>query len=359
MVNVICAVGNKDIEKYLQSHRSMNCLTVIKKRENILNRIFDFKPNVVIISKSLPGKGSIEKILLQIRTNFPDVKIVVLYGDQDNESRTFLDMLVRNGIYDFVIGAVDEKSLDDAILTNRTYDDVSEYVIEINADNESLKELEVQELKEQAAAVFRAPPEPIQIKTQYVKEYIGTYRIAITSFFERAGCTHTALTLGKWFAAHGLDVGVIVSVNIYGAIKDYYNLEDVSMFNIKFYCAGSQEAAVANNKIIIEDIGKVDFDFKISADKILTVNPIGIWEQDRILDFVSQKSSLAATLNWLIYPATSEYTQMARNMNSIGCDIYKKAYTPDWFVDCKEDNDVFQRIFGDFILICTKTNKRK
>lgn len=355
MVNIICAIGNKDIVKYLQSHKEINVLTVIKKREQIINRVSEFAPHVLVVSKDLSGRTPIEKILLQLRTNFPDVKIVFLYGASDTESKSFLDFLVRNGIYNFIVGGVNETLLDEAIFLEKTESDVSEYIIPFNSDDVSTERIDNIETTEKNQSVIAPKTEK---ETVYVKQLFGSYKIGVASLYERAGCTHLSLTLAKYFSERGISTGVITSLDVYGAIKSYYEIKKdvLCVKGIEIYSAKSQIAAAAENKILIYDVGADCEDG--GFDKMIMINPLAVWEQDKLLKYIYARADKSSEYEWFVYPANSEYAAFADNMKTIGCRTYQKGINPDWYVVGEQDTKSFDDIFDDIVTLCPKQPKK-
>lgn len=357
MVNVICALGNKDIIKYLHAHKEINVLTVVKKREQIINRVSEFAPHVLVVSKDISGRTPIEKILLQLRTNFPDVKIVFLYGAADTESKSFLDFLVRNGIYNFIVGGVDETLLDDAIFVDKSEMDVSEYIIPFNSDNVSAGRIDDIENAEKNKSVIAPKSEK---ETVYIKQLFGSYKIGVASLYKRAGCTHLSLTLAKYFSDQNISTGVITSFEVYSSMKSYYEIKTdvLCIKGIEIYSEKSQIAAAAQNKILIYDIGTDGGESSGNYDKLLLINPLAVWEQDKLLNYLYSQGDKSSNFEWFMYPVNSEYSGIAQNMKTIGCRTYKKEFNPDWYVVGEQDRKSFNDIFDDIVTLCPKQKGR-
>lgn len=92
-------------------------------------RLAELRPNLVVVSRHLPGSVPAREVLLPARRAWPGAKVVLLAGPEDDEGRALVAAAIACGVYNFVYadraGGVEREALRDAILADRTWADVA------------------------------------------------------------------------------------------------------------------------------------------------------------------------------------------------------------------------------------------
>ncbi|WP_026883535.1 MinD/ParA family protein [Clostridium akagii] len=141
-MNVIIAVNERSIEKYVTTMKECNVIKVVKNNKTLIQDILELNPHILLISNSLPGKASIEDIILEIRSKHPSTRIAFLYGADDPLRKRFTNILIENQIFDFHVGVIDEDTINALILQPKTIDDVSMEDLSIDEQKKAQKQLE-------------------------------------------------------------------------------------------------------------------------------------------------------------------------------------------------------------------------
>ncbi len=127
---MVLALNNVAIEKYIKGMTTVNVLTTVKKREQVLDTVERLNPHVVVIGGTLKGGVPFEDVVRRVRKNCPAVQITFLYGDEDENLAWFADMLVSEGVYNFHAGELETYELDALILEANTREDVAKWVLD-------------------------------------------------------------------------------------------------------------------------------------------------------------------------------------------------------------------------------------
>lgn len=93
------------------------------------------RPSIVVIREGLQGKTDFLDTLRKIKTEIPDIRIVVITKDRPVGDSLLVSLTIYN-IYDFISAAsVKGSQIADLIMNPRTYADIEQYVPVINHDN--------------------------------------------------------------------------------------------------------------------------------------------------------------------------------------------------------------------------------
>lgn len=339
-MNVILGTNNKQIDKYISSMDNITVLTQIRKREQIIDRVIDLNPHAIIISKSLSGKTDFFDILKRLRDLKPHLKIVFLYGEKDQEYHLFLDRLISLHIYNFLVGDMDEISLEDVILRDYTIEDVSSY--QLSEPEESLPEPEPE--KEEPIKEYPLPRQDDDLQVMVVEkiiererietEVVGNLKIGIASLFPRAGCTHMALDLAYYLTTKKKDVGVIVSNQVYESLVSYYLLQDKACVIKGVHIYQNEITALNNHKTVVYDYGALNdqnSDRYYTSNLKVLISPVGHWEIDRLTDFL-RTSEYVDKIEFALYPISSDYfRELEYNLSGGKARAYMLQHSPELF----------------------------
>lgn len=127
---LLLAVGERGLEKFLKS-RLKNKFTFTKDasyREIVLKRVREERPDIVLLREALKGSMMIETLVLDIREEFPEIRIV-FYTSKSRPGEPLLRKLVSYGVYDIVGGeAVSESQIFDGLLNPKQLSSVRQYL---------------------------------------------------------------------------------------------------------------------------------------------------------------------------------------------------------------------------------------
>lgn len=105
MQRVAFAVGDRELERYLQAKLKSECIFVGATvfREGVIRLVGQGNANVLILREVLDGKENILSIIYQLQMEYPHVRIIFLAGDREVGDE-FLSTLVNYGVYDILYG---------------------------------------------------------------------------------------------------------------------------------------------------------------------------------------------------------------------------------------------------------------
>jgi MinD-like ATPase involved in chromosome partitioning or flagellar assembly len=105
MQKILLAVGFRPLEEFLERQLRKEFIFVgtTVYREGIIRAIGQKNPDIVVIRETLEGKENILKIVYEIRTKFPKVRIVFIAGKRE-PGDALLATLVNYGVYDILQG---------------------------------------------------------------------------------------------------------------------------------------------------------------------------------------------------------------------------------------------------------------
>jgi DNA-binding NarL/FixJ family response regulator len=82
-VNVVLAVSEKSVEKYIASFPDINVLKIVTNSKTLYKDVTEMNPHLLLVSNMLAGKEQIENILQRLREEQPQTRIAYLYGADD------------------------------------------------------------------------------------------------------------------------------------------------------------------------------------------------------------------------------------------------------------------------------------
>lgn len=354
-MNVILAVNNKTIERFIGSLPTVTVLTTIRRREQVIDSVLSRNPNTIVLSPALGGRVDMREIISTLKKLKPSVKIVYIYGDRDNEYKGFLDFLVRTGVYDFVPEEITEDTIKAALLKNSSLNDVRRYLLDEDDAARLTAEKEKKALNSDAAPIITTPVKPARLdvlivekvyeRTKIQNTFLGNVTIGIGSLFPRAGCTHTSLEMAATLRHQKYDVGVCTDADTFKKLRDYYLLSDGehTINGCDIYC--DELLAKQRHKIVVYDLGHLE-----TADQLhrfydmgaaVLLCPAAPWEIDRLTDFL-RDNEFAQSINFLFYPISEkDFKSLSKNMQQGGCRAYRIASNPDIFARSSENAKVY------------------
>lgn len=349
-MNAVIAVNDKRIEKYIDTKLpSVTVLSVIRKRDQVIDTVLSRNPHLLVLSPALAGKTEMREIISSIRKLKPDLKIVYLYGERDSSYKAFLDFLIRQSIYDFIIDEITEDALNEAILNNATLNDVSCFLLTAKEKAEIEKE---QEERKQSNS---APEQQTETKVLIVEKYIGNITVSVGGLFDRSGCTHTAIEICNFFVSKKCDVGLVVNSSVYSALKSYYLMseQENNIKGCKIY--DNPIIAKQNHKIVIYDTGNIyttpEVKEKFYNQNVpILICPSAPWEIQKLTEFLKDNTA-ASAVRYLFFPISdTTFKEYSKNLSQGDCRAYKLSYNPEPFktqCNAKIYSEIFKNILHE------------
>lgn len=105
MEKILLAVGNREMEEYLKKTLVNEAQFVGETvyREGVMRAIGQTGPSLVILKDALKGTIDMIKLIYDIRSNYPDVRILFIGVEREGKD-DFYGNLVNYGVYDLVVG---------------------------------------------------------------------------------------------------------------------------------------------------------------------------------------------------------------------------------------------------------------
>lgn len=105
MQKIFLAIGHRQVEDFLEKNmkNEFNFVGTTVYREGILKGIAQSIPDILIVRETLEGSTNIMDVIYQVRTSYPDIRIVFIAGKRE-PGDALLSTLVSYGIYDILTG---------------------------------------------------------------------------------------------------------------------------------------------------------------------------------------------------------------------------------------------------------------
>ena len=118
---IIAASGQATMDTLISKFNGFEFLGVVDYREDLFDKCKELMPDILVVSDSIGGKGSLPKTLLKIRTELNSIRIVYFCGRIDFSDTirvNSLNMLIGAGIYDIIPESKMEVELIRFVLNN-------------------------------------------------------------------------------------------------------------------------------------------------------------------------------------------------------------------------------------------------
>lgn len=139
-IKLLAATGQDPIDSTMQKFNGYDVVGVVNSRDELIDKIEKFKPEIVVIGEGLYGKDSLFKYMMKITKDYPELRIVYLAGHVDlrvEHQANNLVLLVMAGIYDiFHEKKMTAKMLKELLDSPRTERDM-EYLTSISESSHS------------------------------------------------------------------------------------------------------------------------------------------------------------------------------------------------------------------------------
>lgn len=129
-MKVILAINHESLENYISQLHDINIVQVLRTKKYIINECIEKKPDLLIIANTLPGQEDFKEIINKISsTKQLDIRIIYLYGEDDDKRKVFVNYLISRGIYDYWVGDIYANIINDLIFKPRSRNDVKKDII--------------------------------------------------------------------------------------------------------------------------------------------------------------------------------------------------------------------------------------
>lgn len=95
--------------------------------DDLLLKVSEIEAETLILNRFAPGTRPLEQALWQLRTRRPDLRVVLLLGDEDATARGLLATAMACGIYDWVFGEQVGENLVEVLGHPRAFADVAQH----------------------------------------------------------------------------------------------------------------------------------------------------------------------------------------------------------------------------------------
>ncbi|MFZ5352218.1 MAG: MinD/ParA family ATP-binding protein [Bacillota bacterium] len=218
-MKTVIAVCYPELENYLSGIEVLDIVEYAYSRESLMEICKSISAGIVIISGKLSGNITMEELISEIAAT--NNHVIFLYGEEDEKTDCFCELLKENGIYDYHIGlnlnASDlEKMIFSAVIRNSSS-------LGVSGDREAKKSWML-------SSVFSSELKKrhkYSIEANNVCMFMEHMVIAIYSAHV-TGKSHTAWNLSSCIAGFGYETSVInmdegFSANIFFGIDDIYD----------------------------------------------------------------------------------------------------------------------------------------
>lgn len=118
---IITASGQDYMDTVIFNFEEFEVLSKVDYREDLFEACKTLLPDILVVSDNIGGKSSLNKILIKLKVNFPNLRIVYFYGKvdfSDTISLSNLNLLIAAGIYDIITESAIEVELIRFVLNN-------------------------------------------------------------------------------------------------------------------------------------------------------------------------------------------------------------------------------------------------
>lgn len=136
---IIIAVNNEPFEDYLKQvlnavpGEEFEFSMISTYRESALQGIDKYRPDIFIMTESLPGSIDTISMLKTIKQNYPQTRIIFIAEARDKRDK-FLSALVMLNIWDFLVGnEINGNDVVNLVLHPNKFEDIKDYMPDITA----------------------------------------------------------------------------------------------------------------------------------------------------------------------------------------------------------------------------------
>lgn len=197
---VVLATNHSQIDGWVE-HALAALVDVVgtaQLTDQVLEVVYEAKPDVLILSRFLPGTVSIAKLLLILRQQCPATRIIFLLGADDEEAEDIRNLAISLGIYDVALGKLAATVLESFIRTPNRYADVAPYHTKLYPVKEILDDGGDEGAGSTATQVFH----PVLVAFWSPKGGTGATTLAVNTAIQAAEQTGFSVSLLDFHLYH-------------------------------------------------------------------------------------------------------------------------------------------------------------
>lgn len=357
---VVSAVGNKALERLISSIETVDVLSTVRKKEQVIDAVIRFNPHVVILSRELGGKGDLLEVVQRCRIVADRCKIVFVYGNKDEDFRQVFDFLRQQDVGNILVGAIDHDLLQDAIERN-CFPEEGSLLEDPTTAPESwspppsvppLKQPEETrrvEDKEEELLLNEKMQRLLDRQTPSNARDIAPVMIAVASLQKRGGATHLSLEAAAELARQRHNVGVLTDRKILDAMCQANGLENltgtVTLNGVTLFC---DRVMLRRFDVVVLDMGQIAgkgyIEFFQAQYRLLCCGTAP-WELPELMEFIEDNRDVAGTVEYILFPVGGQQgRQLTEILHRSGCRAYPWSCNPEPLAKHKENIKAFRRM---------------
>lgn len=359
-IKVVTAVGDKALERLIGNIDTVDVLTRVRKKEQVIEAVISYNPHAVILSRELGGKGDLLEVVQRLRIAAERCKIVFIYGNKDEDFRQTRDFLRQQGVSSILVGAIDRELLRDAIERDHTAEEADGLIEEPVEDDEWVPAAALPQPTPEAPSGNAEEKEEELLLNEKIQRLLDRQpprpaggaepqRIAVAALQKRGGATHLALEVAAELARQHHKVGVQVEHQILDAMCQEYELQELSgtatVSGVTLFCDQGMQSRF---DVVVLDMGQLAgrgyIEFFRQPYRLLCCGAAP-WETPELLDFIEENSDVAGTVEYILYPAAARKAQeLTAELRRSGCRAYPWSYNPNPLVKNRENVKALRRM---------------
>lgn len=356
-IKVVSAVGDKALERLIGSIDTVDVLTRVRKKEQVIDAVISYNPHAVVLSRELGGKGDLLEVVQRLRIAAERCKVVFIYGNKDEDFRQTKDFLRQQGVRSILVGTIDQELLQDAIERGQATPADDLISAPETDDWTPMPAVASTMVPTPAGAEEKAEELLLNKKMQQLLDQEPSaadsaalpQRIAVAALQRRGGATHLSLEVAAVLARQHHKVGVQVEQQILDAVCRAYGVPalsgTVTVSGVTLFCSQSQQNRF---DVVVQDMGQLSGNGYIAffqAPYRLLCCGTAPWDTPELLDFIEENSDVAGTVEYILYPVAPRRAQeLTAELRRSGCRAYSWSYNPDPLVKNRENVKALRRM---------------
>ncbi len=128
---LLLAVDSPGMEEWVRSNfgRRMDLPPPVQLTNHLLEAVTETEPDLVILSRHLPGDEAVGAVLPVLRRRHPRARVILLVGELDDEGQELVELAIAHGVFDLLPGGgpILEEDLTRLIFHPAAYADAVEF----------------------------------------------------------------------------------------------------------------------------------------------------------------------------------------------------------------------------------------
>jgi MinD-like ATPase involved in chromosome partitioning or flagellar assembly len=103
-LRLVLAIGHAEIQRFIVQDRRVDVSDIAENTEELLEIITYSKADTIILSKYIRGDENQKDVIEKIKAIRPEMRIIYLYGVEDDARPAFIKYLESKNIFDYYVG---------------------------------------------------------------------------------------------------------------------------------------------------------------------------------------------------------------------------------------------------------------